>query len=244
MNLKDPVKVVPAPVKEVVKQKETEIKAIYVVWDSLKHSIIDADISWTKRHYVASRGTGDIVLEKHTTYNVTFSSVGYKSKSEIFSTKDSVASFTHYIFLTPVKEGEDFSMDKIYFYPNTYLMKPDAAAQLEKLLNYLRPNPEVRIEIQGFTNGNNRIKASPDDFSEGSFTGTAKNLSKMRAETIRKYLLDNGVNAERLSANGYGGSRMIYAKPRNQEEADKYIRVGILVLPQKETALSSRGRSK
>ncbi len=75
--------------------------------------------------------------------------------------------------------------------------------------------------------------------TEGSFTGTSKKLSLMRAEKIKNYLMENGVAAERLTANGYGGSQMIYPKPKNQAEANKNIRVGILVLAQKDNAYST-----
>ncbi len=159
-----------------------------------------------------------------------------------FMTGDTVSSFSRYVFLTPVKQGENFSMDKIYFYPNTYAMRPEASAELNKLLKYLKANPEVQIEIQGYTNGNNRIKASPDDMSEGSFTGSSKKLSQMRAEKIKTYLMENGISGERLTANGYGGSKMIYPNPRNQEEANKNIRVGIQILAQKEIDASARNK--
>lgn len=231
VNLRMPAKVIPKPPVPVAEQIA---KATYQVWDSLKHKTIEAEVLWTKKHkssYTTVRGVGDMVLEKNTVYHVSFSAVGYRSKSVSFVTADSVSSFTRYVFLTPVKEGEDFSMDKIYFYPNTYAMRPEAATELKKLLKYLKANEEVRVEIQGFTNGNNRIKASPDDMSEGSFTGTSKKLSKMRAEKIKSYLVENGIAEDRLLTNGYGGSQMIYEKPRNQEEANKNIRVGIRVLP-------------
>ncbi len=228
-----------APQVEVVKVVLPNENAIasYVVWDSLKRSVIDAEITWTKKRKNSNttlKGRGDIVLEKNTVYSIHFSALGYKDKTSSIVTTDSIASFKHYVFLTPIKEGEDFTMDKIYFFPNTYAMRAEASSELNKLLKYLKENPTVRIEIQGFTNGNNRIKASPDDFTEGSFTGTSKKLSQLRALKIKSFLMENGVEEDRLVANGFGGSRMIYSNPQNQLEANKNIRVGILVLTPKE----------
>ncbi|TAL57136.1 MAG: OmpA family protein [Bacteroidetes bacterium] len=237
VNLRFPPKVIVKPLPA-----GQAAKASYVIWDSLKHKTIDAEMCWTKKHktsYTTVKGTGEIILEKNTVYTIIFSAVGYKSKPVTFLTTDSLISFSRYVFLTPVKEGENFSMDKIYFYPNTYAMRPEAGHELNKLLKYLKANTEIRIEIQGFTNGNNRIKASPDDMSEGSFTGSSKKLSKMRAEKIKNYLVENGIAEDRLISNGFGGSQMIYENPRNQEEANKNIRVGIQILPQKEGAYSS-----
>ena len=234
INLRTPPKVIPKPVQ--VSLTPEISKASYVVWDSLKHSVIEAELVWTKKHKNGNttvKGSGEIILQPNTFYALNFSAVGYKGKSVSFLTKDTVSSFTRYLFLTPVMEGENFTMDKIYFYPNTYALRPEAPYEMKKLLKYLKSNAEVCIEIQGYTNGNNRIKASPDDFSEGSFTGSSKKLSKMRAEMIKNYLIENGVSEDRLTANGFGGSAMIYEKPRNQEEANKNIRVGIKILPPK-----------
>lgn len=231
INLRTPPKVIPKTTVDQV------LKATYVAWDSIKRSRIEPEIIWTKKKknsYTTLKGAGDIVLEKNTFYAVSFSAIGYRSKNISFLTSDTLASFTRYIFLTPVREGENFSMEKIYFYPNTFAMRPEAASELNKLLKYLKSNTETRIEIQGFTNGNNRIKASQDDMSEGSFTGSAKKLSQMRAEKIKEYLTENGISEDRLIANGYGGSRMIYPDPKNQEEANKNIRVGIQILLQKD----------
>lgn len=243
INLRTPPKVIakPVPVMQGI------AKAVYQTWDSLKHSPIEAELVWTKKHKTSNntvKGSGDIILEPNTFYFLSFSAVGYKSRNVSFQTKDTLSSFTRYIFLTPVKEGENFSMDKIYFYPNTYAMRPEAPNELKKLLKYLKSNTEVCIEIQGYTNGNNRIKASPDDFSEGSFTGSSKKLSKMRAQMIKNYLIENGVAEERLTANGYGGSAMIYEKPKNQEEANKNIRVGIKILPSRETPIPGPGSAQ
>ena len=66
----------------------------------------------------------------------------------------------------------------------------------------------------------------------------------MRADVIRNYLIENGVAGDRLIANGYGGTKMIYEKPKNQEEANKNIRVGIQILAQKENTLTSNNTSK
>jgi outer membrane protein OmpA-like peptidoglycan-associated protein len=220
-----------------------KIKATYVAWDSLTHSKIEAEISWTKKHinsYTVQKGEGEIILEKNTVYNIFFSAFGYKNKRISFIAKDSIGSFTHSVFLTPVKKGDDFVMDKIYFYPNTYAVKPGALTEMDKLLKYLTANPDVKVEIQGHTNGNNRIKASSHDPVEGRFTGSSKKLSKCRAETIKKYLMEKGISGDRLVTNGYGGSKMIYPNPNNQDEADKNIRVGVLILSQKEAVLSSQ----
>jgi len=232
-------------------QKE-EIKFTCIVKDSIKRNAIVADVTLLKKQKGTNpvsrsdeKGKYQIALEKSTQYTIAFSALGYKNKVVSFSTKEVLNSFTQDILLSPVIEGDNFVMDKIYFYPNTFAMKPGALAELDKLVTYLNLNPGIKVEVQGHTSGNKRIRSNRDDKNdEGSFTGSAKKLSQLRAETIKKYLMEKGISGERLIAIGYGGSEMLYRHPKNQAEANKNIRVAILILPQKEPVLSSRNKSK
>ena len=228
------------------KPKVPEIpKATFAVRDSIKHSPVDAEINFVKFKKVKplidskEKGTYQFALQKNTEYHVVFLAVGYKNMEVFFICGDSAKSFVNEVYLSPLKEGDNFVMDKIYFYPNTYSMKPGATGELNKLIGYLKANPGINIEIQGHTSGNKRIQAGPNDKKEGSFSGTAKKLSQCRAETIKKYLMEKGIASERLIPVGYGGSKMIYPDPKTQAEANKNIRVAILLLPQKGSALSS-----
>lgn len=222
-------------------------KATFVVRDSVKHSPVDAEINFVKFKGVKplidskEKGNYEFVLQKNTQYHLLFSAVGYKNIDVFFISGDSAKSFANEVYLSPFREGDNFVMDKIYFYPNTYSMKPGAMGELNELIAYLKTNPGINIEIQGHTSGNKRIQAS-DDKKEGGFSGSAKKLSQLRAETIKKYLFEKGIAAERLTAVGYGGSQMIYPNPNTQAEANKNIRVAILLLPQKEGTLSSTSK--
>lgn len=244
--------VLPATPAAAIQTKKEDAKFTCIVKDSVKRSTLVADITCLKKQKSANfnsrsdeKGTYQIILEKHTSYTLVISALGYKSKTVSFATKEELNSFTQNILLSPLMEGDDFVMDKIYFYPNTYAMKPGALEELDKLVSYLKMNPGIKVEIQGHTSGNKRIKADNNQYEEGSFTGSSKKLSQIRAETIKKYLIEKGISGERLSPIGYGGSEMIYRHPKNQAEANKNIRVAIRILPQKENILSSRaGKEK
>jgi outer membrane protein OmpA-like peptidoglycan-associated protein len=53
----------------------------------------------------------------------------------------------------------------------------------------------------------------------------------MRAETIKNYLVKNGIDENRLTTIGYGGDRMIIEKPKTLEQALKNIRVEVHIVP-------------
>ena len=213
--------------------------------DSIRGSAIDAGIICVKQRkevnstvYSETKDSYEVLLEKNTAYQITFSAFGYQNKTVSFFTKDTLASFIQTVPLSLIKAGNAFVMDKIYFYPNTYAMRPGSLSQIDQLAAYLHINPGIKIEIQGHTSGDKRIKASYDNnyegvlIIEGRFRGSSRKLSQYRADLIKKYLVDKGVEEERLAANGYGGRKMIYPDPKNQEEANKNIRVGVLILSQ------------
>jgi outer membrane protein OmpA-like peptidoglycan-associated protein len=137
------------------------------------------------------------------------------------------------LLLEPLKEGEAFILKSIYFHPNTYALRRESAAELQKLLTYLANNENVTIEIQGHTNGDHHIphnKAYEGLGEEWNFKGSARELSMKRAEAIKKYLVTNGVPEARLVPKGYGGKAPIIKDPQNNEEGQMNIRVEVLIL--------------
>jgi outer membrane protein OmpA-like peptidoglycan-associated protein len=171
-----------------------------------------------------SEDTGLVLIEVN--------KLGYSSFKETYhlpNTNDTIN-----IILVPIKEGEKLVMYSIYFYPNTYALKPESKPELLKLADFMKENPDLNFEIQGHTNGNNRISKNKkyEHLGEAwNFSGSAKKLSKMRAESIKKFLVEKGVNPNNLITEGYGGDKMIIKNPRTMEQAMKNIRVEVHVIP-------------
>ncbi len=70
-------------------------------------------------------------------------------------------------------------------------LKPESYTILDIVAGSLIGNPDIRIEIAGYTDN----------------TGTAAvntRLSQARAEAVRAYLVSKGVHLERMIARGYG----------------------------------------
>ncbi|MBL7936821.1 MAG: OmpA family protein, partial [Bacteroidia bacterium] len=104
---------------------------------------------------------------------------------------------------------------------------------LQKLLNFMLDNPLVVIEIQGHTNGNNKIfknKAYEQLGDEWNFQGSSKKLSMFRSEAIKKYLINNGISEDRLVAVGKGGDKPIIDNPETMEDGQRNIRVEVIIL--------------
>jgi outer membrane protein OmpA-like peptidoglycan-associated protein len=101
----------------------------------------------------------------------------------------------------------------------------------------LQENEKLEVRIHGHTNGNSRGKIIHLDEEQNFFSlqadqeedqGSAKKLSLYRAETIQKWLVEQGVSENRMSIKGWGGKKMIYDK--HDTQAHKNVRVEIEIV--------------
>ncbi len=169
------------------------------------------------------------VIEKDKKYRLQGKALGYQdAEVEIDSNNRDVV-----LLMEALKVGDNFVMNSIYFHPNTYALKRESEADLQKLLEFLIENPGTHIEIQGHTNGDKRIarkKGSKSLGQEWSFSGSSKKLSAHRAEVIRDVLIQNGIAPGRLTIKGYGGSKPIIEHPETMSQGQKNIRVEIEII--------------
>jgi chemotaxis protein MotB len=100
---------------------------------------------------------------------------------------------------------------------------PVATRVLEGVIQIIKENPQYHVEIQGHTD--NRPIHTPKFASNWE-------LSAIRAATVLRHLIENGISGERLSATGFADLRPI-ASNDNLEERRKNRRVEF-VLKEKE----------
>jgi outer membrane protein OmpA-like peptidoglycan-associated protein/tetratricopeptide (TPR) repeat protein len=114
--------------------------------------------------------------------------IGKFGKKEVTSTyEETTTSSTEE---TP-KVGEIITYNKIYFDYDKWNIRKDAIPEMEKMLTYLNKYPDVKVEISAHTD----CRGS-DEYNE--------RLSKRRAKSARKYLIDKGISAQRMTEKGYG----------------------------------------
>ncbi|HUV76749.1 MAG TPA: OmpA family protein [Desulfobacterales bacterium] len=74
---------------------------------------------------------------------------------------------------------------------NKAVIKSEAHPMLDEAVGILKKNPEINVEIDGHT----------DNMGPAAYNMT---LSEKRANAVMKYLVDQGVKAERLTMKGFG----------------------------------------
>jgi OmpA-OmpF porin, OOP family len=107
------------------------------------------------------------------------------------------------LFLTPIEVGLTVRLKNIYFDFDKTTLKSESFVELDKVVDFLKQNSKVSIEIAGHTD------------SKGSDTYN-ENLSQGRSQSVVDYLVSQGIDASRLQAHGYGE-----AKPIDSNETDE-----------------------
>ena len=113
--------------------------------------------------------------------------------------------------LKPMKVNEISILYNTVFYPDAAVLEPSSRKQVDELLALMKANPSYKILIHSHCNAAARrdIKLPADNayFDIGSAlpkTGTDKQLTKQRAETIRSDLVDHGIDNRRIQVFGWG----------------------------------------
>jgi outer membrane protein OmpA-like peptidoglycan-associated protein len=133
-------------------------------------------------------------------------------------------------------KGDIATLFNVYFYNDAALMLPESKYELNSLLQLMNENQNYRIRLHGHTNGSYTGKILTTGENKNFFSldgarqgmGSAKDLSRSRAEVIREYLASNGVNPSRVEVKAWGGKRPLYDK--NSANARKNVRVDVEIL--------------
>ncbi len=168
----------------------------------------------------SSAKTGDytIRLSKSNKYKLKVEAEGYIDYEEELTLNDVGASrkVTKYILLDPVLIGQKFNLENLFFAQSKPDLLPESEPELDRLYNLLVKNPSIEIELGGYTDNKGYRSANV-------------RLSQNRADAVKDYLVNNGVDKKRISTVGYGPSNPV-APNDNEENRAKNRRVEVTIL--------------
>ncbi|HNP06035.1 MAG TPA: OmpA family protein [Cyclobacteriaceae bacterium] len=138
--------------------------------------------------------------------------------------------------LVRLQKGDIAVMYNVYFFKDAAIMRPESRYEINNLLSMMNENSAYKIMIHGHTNGNAAGKIITMGETRNFFTltntqegrGSAKKLSEKRAEVIREYLMDQGIEEGRMEIKAWGGKRPLYDK--NHSLAQSNVRVEIEII--------------
>lgn len=153
------------------------------VMDSLNHKIEDISI--------IPVAFGDSI-------HLTIKSLDFlpQSKTVIFENQNFGISIKEEFFLDSLVLGKSVKLENVLFKRGTPELLNNSFENLDLVISVLNDRKELNIEIAGHT-----------DNSGNPYLNLL--LSEKRAKSIKKYLVEKGIEASRISTIGYGGEKPI-----------------------------------
>lgn len=88
------------------------------------------------------------------------------------------------------------NMSDVLFDFNKYTLKPDAQLKLAKVAGLLLAHPDLKVKVEGYT----------DNIGTPEYN---QQLSQQRADTVRNFLVQQGVPSENVTAQGFGAANPV-----------------------------------
>ena len=123
-----------------------------------------------------------------------------------------------------MKLKDTFALPDINFIGGRHVWLPKAEYRLKKLLSVLKSNPKLSIELQG------HICCEYEDFDGEDIDLGTFNLSVTRAEAIKKYLVEKGIDCTRVRAVGLGHLNPVVFPELSEADRTKNRRVELVLL--------------
>ena len=143
---------------------------------------------------------------------------GYLFFSENFPLSEKQPDSTYHIDipLQPIEANASVVLKNIFFDINKYDLRPESQVELDEVLQLLKDNPTVTIQINGHTDN---VGKPADNLL----------LSENRAKAVINYLKSKAVDAKRLSFKGWGETQPV-ADNKTEEGRAKNRRTELKVI--------------
>ncbi len=98
--------------------------------------------------------------------------------------------------LQPLEANATIVLRNIFFDINKYELRPESQVELDNVVKLLKDNPTLKIQINGHTDN---VGKPADNLS----------LSDNRAKAVVQYITSKGIDAGRLSSQGFGATQPV-----------------------------------
>lgn len=220
---KEPV-IISDPEKIVTEKKEEKNvfgQLAIMVFDAKTKEPVSANIQYTENkdtlNLASKAGQFRVGLDLSKNYAFNINAIGYFGESLVLTPSDSAgtANFEKVFYLNSLRVGESINLPNIYFETSSFTILKESDTELNKLVTFMNNNPNTHIRIEGHTD------------NVGDFDKNLE-LSRKRAESVKKYLVENGILESRILAQGFGSTKPI-AKNNTAEEHGKNRRVAFVL---------------
>ena len=161
----------------------------------------------------------DLIGEKTDYFTVRkdFTTIGKTVDKSTLTEFITDVNFETKIMMDPIVLEKAIVLDNIYYDLDKYDIRPDAALVLDSLVQIMNDNPEIYIEL-----GSHTDDRAPDDYN--------LRLSLQRAQSAVSYIINEGIEAKRITAKGYGETQLIIKNAQTEDQHQRNRRTEFKVL--------------
>ena len=202
------------PIEEPIAETSDAVRVFGRVTDTRTGQVIPATLTFTgeagERAITADGDGYEFLAAPQTSYRVVITAPGYISTMEKLDVTDlSQHSLEMNFSMQPVERGTTVNLKNVLFVQSKTDLLPESYAELDVVVEFLKNNPTVAIELAGHTDNRGVPSANVE-------------LSRARVEKVKAYLVSKGISEKRITGKGYGGSRPIASN--DSEETRKLNR--------------------
>ncbi len=190
--------------------------------DSVRVRVLDATQQPIGEIVTATGGKfGPFSVNPEQTYAIVVEKPTYFTKRDPFSTVGKtipaerlvkpVTDTTFYAIVTMDKPKKDLVINKlfdikpIYYFYDKDNIRNDASVELEKVVQILKDNPQIKLELGSHTDTRGTDIYNID-------------LSQRRARAAVQYILSRGIDPGRITAKGYGERQLVIKNAKTEAE--------------------------
>jgi outer membrane protein OmpA-like peptidoglycan-associated protein len=129
--------------------------------------------------------------------------------------------------ITQLKTNETLVLDNIYFLPGRHVITEASKPTLEHLYEALKAHPNIKIRIEGHICCSSEGHDDGFDYDFGTYE-----LSTNRARAIYDYLVDKGIDPNRLDYKGFAKTHPLVDPERTPDDENRNRRVEIRITAQ------------
>ncbi|RNI26897.1 hypothetical protein EFB08_10495 [Rufibacter latericius] len=107
--------------------------------------------------------------------------------------------------LSKIVKNKAIVVENIFYDYDKANIRPDAAVELDKLVQTLVDNPTITIELSSHTDSRGKDIYNQD-------------LSQRRAQSAVDYIISKGIDSKRITARGYGESRPVVRNAKTEAQ--------------------------
>ncbi len=178
-----------------VKNKDTQKPLMDAVVDLI-------DINGAKIEVVTTKfdGTFNFEIACSLSYKIVGTKIDFQNDEENIEAKNDIVGegITISLELTPEKviEKKILNINPIYFDLNKSNIRPDAARELDKVVDLMNKNLDIIVESRSHTDARGK-------------DGSNLSLSDRRAKSTVEYIVSKGIDADRISGKGFGETELL-----------------------------------